>query len=74
MWPVKGKGLTIKIREAGDLADVLADVAGRLGQGRGPARLALPPPPPQGRGSAPPPFDATGFDDRPQSPDFDEFN
>jgi hypothetical protein len=72
LWPVRGKGLSVKLREVAGLAEVLAAVAGRIGPtDRQDDRREGPPP--ARRGSARPPFDATRADDRSRRPGFDEF-
>lgn len=68
LWPVKGKGVSVRIAEVADLADVLAEVAEQLDAGE----LPDPDPAPgairshQGHGPAAP----TG---RPPGQPFDEF-
>jgi hypothetical protein len=72
LWPVRGKGLSVKLREVAGLAEVLAAVAGRIGAGdRQDDRREGPPS--TRRGSARPPFDATRATS-PNRTDFDECN
>jgi hypothetical protein len=58
LWPVRGKGLSVKLREVASLAEVLAAVAGRMGAGDRQDDRRHEGPPPARRGSARPPFDA----------------
>ena len=72
LWPVRGKGVSVKLREVAGLAEALAAVAGQLGDvgrddrgirrdpGRGPAALRGP-----SRPAAQPPWEgaAEGFDE-----------
>jgi Transcriptional Coactivator p15 (PC4) len=71
LWPVRGKGLAVKLREVAGLAEVLARVAGRLeASERRDDRQEGPPPDP--RGSARPPFEPTRAPSS-NRPGFDEF-
>jgi Transcriptional Coactivator p15 (PC4) len=69
-WPTK-KGASIRLRECGELAEVLARVAGRIEAGDRQADRRQEGPPPARRGSARPPFDANRATS-PNRPDFDE--
>jgi Transcriptional Coactivator p15 (PC4) len=66
-WPTK-KGASIRLRECGELAEVLAHVAGRIegGERRGDRRQEGPPPAQRGSARPRPPFESN-------RPDFDEF-
>jgi transcriptional coactivator p15 (PC4) len=78
LWPVRGKGLSVKLREVASLAEVLTDVAGRLGTAdrhegnsdrspiRDQARLE------KRRGSVPPPFEPRSASTSGCRPGFDE--
>jgi hypothetical protein len=73
LWPVRGKGLSVKLREVAGLAEVLATVAGRIGAGDRQDDRRQEGPPPARRRSARPPFDATRATSS-NRPDFDECN
>jgi hypothetical protein len=75
LWTVRGKGLSVKLREVSGLAEVLASVAGRIGAGatdRQDGRREGPPPARRGS-TARPPFEVTRATS-PNRPGFDECN
>ncbi len=77
LWPVRGKGLAIKLREVAGLADVLTDVAGRIGARAGDCqgdRREGPSARPQHGSNARPPFGATQPADRSRRAGLDECN